>query len=227
MRHSPPPASHGTQPWNSDSGPISRGEQGAVHAPPQSWALATCVRARRPGSPPGSAATTRPPGFTYQVQLLGGEAGRRLAQEQTEAIAAVLAWLAAHPPTGATGSAATAAIGRPVGQRPTMPTGTRPVPPSPAGAAGASTQTRTGGSGVRRHPSRTGQASPAGRAAWRVAGHVHRSDGGAGPGGGAGGSGPAGRGGRTGAGRAPGGGAPLGLASVAWVGERHGPDAVG
>ena len=88
-----------------------------------------------------------PPGFTYQVQLLGGEAGRRLAQEQTEAVAAVLAWLAAHPPTGATGSAATAAIGRPVGQRPAMPTGTRPVPPSPAGAAGASTQAMTGGSG--------------------------------------------------------------------------------
>jgi hypothetical protein len=49
-----------------------------------------------------------PPGFTYEVQLLGGEAGRLLAQEQTEAIAAVLAWLAGNPPSAAvaTGSAA-------------------------------------------------------------------------------------------------------------------------
>jgi hypothetical protein len=57
----------------------------------------------------GRRARPGPPGFTYEVQLLGGEAGRRLAQEQTEAVAAVLAWLAAHPPTppAATGSAAT------------------------------------------------------------------------------------------------------------------------
>ena len=49
-----------------------------------------------------------PPGFTIEVQLLAGEAGRLLDQEQTEAVAAVLAWLAAHPPTptAATGSAA-------------------------------------------------------------------------------------------------------------------------
>jgi len=65
-------------------------------------------RRRRPRrSRPG------PPGFTIEVQLLGGEAGRRLAQEQTEAVAAVLAWLAAHPPTAATGSTATEAIGTP------------------------------------------------------------------------------------------------------------------
>jgi hypothetical protein len=51
------------------------------------------------------------------MQLLGGEAGRRLDQEQTEAIAAVLAWLAAHPPTptAATGPPATDATGTPSG----------------------------------------------------------------------------------------------------------------
>jgi hypothetical protein len=56
-----------------------------------------------------------PPGFTIEVQVLGGEAGRRLAQEQTEAVAAVLAWLAGHPPTAtaAAGSAASAVIGTP------------------------------------------------------------------------------------------------------------------
>jgi hypothetical protein len=84
-----------------------------------------------------------PPGFTYEVQVLGGEAGRRLDQEQTEAIAAVLAWLAAHPPTAAAGSAA---IGKSVGQSTAMPAGTRPARPSPAGAA-ASTQRETGSSG--------------------------------------------------------------------------------
>jgi hypothetical protein len=60
-------------------------------------------RARRPR--PG------PPGFTYEVQLVGGEAGRLLAQEQAEAVAAVLAWLAGHPPTDLAGSAATDAPG--------------------------------------------------------------------------------------------------------------------
>jgi len=58
-----------------------------------------------------------PPGFTYEVQLLGGEAGRCLAQEQTEAIIAVLAWLAAHPPTAATGPAATAVGNRDAASR--------------------------------------------------------------------------------------------------------------
>jgi hypothetical protein len=60
---------------------------------------------------------------------------------------------------------------------------------------------------------------------WRVV--VELSDSGSGPGGGAGGRGPAGRGGRTGAGRARGGVAPLGLAGLAPVGDRHGPDPVG
>jgi hypothetical protein len=70
-----------------------------------------------------------PPRFTYEVQLLGGEAGRRLAQQQAEAIAAVLARLAGHPPTptAAAGSAAATAVGRPVGQNTAMPAGTRPA----------------------------------------------------------------------------------------------------
>jgi hypothetical protein len=54
-----------------------------------------------------------PRGFTIEGQLLGGEAGRRLAQEQTEAIAALLVWLAAHLPTpAAVGSAASAGARR-------------------------------------------------------------------------------------------------------------------
>jgi Transposase len=46
----------------------------------------------------GRRARPGPPGFTFEVQLVGGEEGRRLEQEQTEAIIEVLAWLAAHPP---------------------------------------------------------------------------------------------------------------------------------
>src|SRR6266508_3109946 len=86
-------------------------------------------RRRRPG----------PPGFTIEVQLLGGEAGRRLDQEQTEAVAPVLAWLAGRPstPTAAAGSEATA-IGTPVGQETATPTGMRPARPSPAESADAS-----------------------------------------------------------------------------------------
>jgi hypothetical protein len=48
------------------------------------------------GTGRSSTGTTGAPGSTYHLQLLGGEAGRWLAQEQTEAVAAVLAWLAAH-----------------------------------------------------------------------------------------------------------------------------------
>jgi hypothetical protein len=83
-------------------------------------------RAASQGRSRGRRPRPGPPGFTYEVQLLGGEAGRLLAQEQTEAIAALLAWLAAHPPmpTAATGPAATA---RAVGQSTAMPTGTRPA----------------------------------------------------------------------------------------------------
>jgi hypothetical protein len=39
------------------------------------------------------------PRFTFQVRLVGGEEGRRLEQQQTEAIIEVLRWLAAHRPT--------------------------------------------------------------------------------------------------------------------------------
>jgi hypothetical protein len=110
-------------------------------------------RGRRPRS--------GPPGFTYEVQLLGGEAGRRLAQEQTEAIAAVLAWLAGHPPTP-TAAAGSDAIGAPVGQSTATPTGTRPAQPSPAGAAAASTQTRTGGRGGASTPKPNGPGQSGG-----------------------------------------------------------------
>ncbi len=85
--------------------------------------------AREPAADEGRSRGRRPrsgpPGFTIEVQLLAGEAGRRLAQEQAEAIAAVLAWLAGHPPTppAATGPAATAASSKPVGQSTAMQTG--------------------------------------------------------------------------------------------------------
>jgi len=109
---------------------------------PAARGAATGQRRSRPRRPrPG------PPGFTIEVQLLGGEAGRRLDQEQTEAVAAVLAWLAAHSPTAAAGSAATAAAGMPVGPPTAKPAGMRPAPAGPAGSASASTQARTGGSG--------------------------------------------------------------------------------
>ncbi len=108
--------------------------------------------ARAPAAGQGRSRPRRPrpgpPGFTIEVQVLGGEAGRRLAQEQTEAIAAVLAWLAGHPPTppATAGSAAANAIGKPGGQRTAMPAGTRPAPPTPAGPADGSTQQGTGAS---------------------------------------------------------------------------------
>jgi hypothetical protein len=34
------------------------------------------------------------PGFSYEIRLVGGEAGRRLEREQTEVIAEVLRWVA-------------------------------------------------------------------------------------------------------------------------------------
>jgi hypothetical protein len=69
----------------------------------------TPSRGRRRRARPG------PPGSTFEVQLVGGEEGRRLEQQQTEAIIEVLAWLAAYPrpaPTTATRSAATLATKR-------------------------------------------------------------------------------------------------------------------
>ena len=176
-------------------------------------------RARRPR--PG------PPGFTYEVQLLGGEAGRRLAQEQAEAVAVVLAWLAGHPPTppAATGPAATAATGKPVGQSTATPTGTRPAPPSPAGAADASTQPRMGVSGGAPTPKPSGSgpsggpgilegggswSSPPAAVRVQAVGLV-------------GGAGRLGRShGRWACTRRR---CPLGLAGLAPVGDRHGPDA--
>lgn len=45
----------------------------------------------------GNQGRSRRPGFTYEIRLVGGEAGRRLEAQQAAAIAEVLAWLAAHP----------------------------------------------------------------------------------------------------------------------------------
>jgi hypothetical protein len=117
----------------------------ATHAPPRSWTQATCRRARRPGSPSGAKGAAGPPGFTYEVQLLGGEAGRRLAQQQTEAIAELLAWLAGHPPTppAAAGPAATA--GEPVGPE-TGDAGREAAGPAePGRGSGCEHAARTGG----------------------------------------------------------------------------------
>jgi hypothetical protein len=102
--------------------------------------------ARQPAASQGRSRGRRPrpgpPGFTYQVQLLGGEVGRRLAQQQTEAIAAVLAWLATHPPTpaAAAGSAATG-VGRPGGRHGDAGRGAA----GPAGPAGQWMGARSGG----------------------------------------------------------------------------------
>src|SRR6266511_4324138 len=146
MRHS-----HAHQPWTTGLGrrhqqPWASKEPCMPNPDPRPTPPARQPAASQ-GRSRGRRARPGPPGFTYEVQLLGGEAGRRLAQEQTEAVAAVLAWLAAHPPTppAATGSAATAAIGKPAGLSTAMPAGTRPAQPSPAVEAGASTQTGSGG----------------------------------------------------------------------------------
>src|SRR6266545_3344005 len=45
----------------------------------------------------GRPGRSRRPGFTYEIRLVGGEAGRRLEREQAEAIAEALGWLAANP----------------------------------------------------------------------------------------------------------------------------------
>ena len=77
----------------------------------------------------GRRARPGPPGFTFEVQLVGGEEGRQLEQEQTEAIIEVLAWLAAHPPI-ATPTASTATnAGMDAGTR-TGRSGSGDAPPS-------------------------------------------------------------------------------------------------
>ncbi len=45
----------------------------------------------------GGPGRSRRPGFSYEIRLVGGEAGRRLEREQAQAIAEVLGWLAANP----------------------------------------------------------------------------------------------------------------------------------
>src|SRR6266511_1173507 len=68
-----------------------------------------CGRSDRPGNggwharadsntpAAGRPGRSRRPGFTYEIRLVGGEAGRRLEREQAEAIAEALGWLAANP----------------------------------------------------------------------------------------------------------------------------------
>jgi len=148
-----------------------------------------------------------PPGSTYKVQVLGGGAGRRLAQEQTEAAAAVLAWLAARPPTHAHRRDR---VGRHRRQRQACRAEHGDASRDAAGPA------EPGRGSGREHADRIGRARgradtqaswagpvrrPGRSGGWRVV--VELSDGGSGPGGGAGGSGPAGRGGRTGVGVHP------------------------
>lgn len=55
------------------------------------------MRDANSNTPAGRPGRSQRPGFRYQIRLVGGEAGRRLEREQTEAIAEVLGWLAAHP----------------------------------------------------------------------------------------------------------------------------------
>jgi hypothetical protein len=88
-----------------------------------------------------------PPGFTYEVQLLGGEAGRLLRRSRPrrsrrcwrglpETLPVPLSRPGRPPP------------GKPVGQSTTIRTGTWPAPQS---QAGASTQRGRVGAGARRH----------------------------------------------------------------------------
>jgi hypothetical protein len=44
----------------------------------------------------GGPGRSRRPGFSYEIRLVGGEAGRRLEREQAQAVAEVLGWLAAN-----------------------------------------------------------------------------------------------------------------------------------
>jgi Transposase len=110
-------------------------DPGPTPPPGESAAGQAHSRGRRPR--PG------PPGFTYEVQLLGGEAGRRLAQEQTEAIAALLAWLAAHASRGRVGGGRRHARRAETGDADREAAG----PAESSRAAGASTQRGTGGGG--------------------------------------------------------------------------------
>jgi hypothetical protein len=132
------------QPWSSASG-APEPHMHPLDPGPKPPAGEPAAQGRRPAR-----RAAGPPGFTYEVQLLGGEAGRRLAQQQTEAIAELLAWLAGHPPTppAAAGPAATA--GKPVGPE-TGDAGREAAQPSPVGAADASMQPGRAGGRVRRH----------------------------------------------------------------------------
>jgi hypothetical protein len=74
----------------------------------------TAAPTRGRGRSQGGRARPGPPGFSFELRLVGGEEGRRLEQQQTEAIVEVLAWLSTHPPATPTASSATDADTNPV-----------------------------------------------------------------------------------------------------------------
>jgi len=177
LRRAPMPAS---------SAATRRSESARSRYVPQ--ADPTPSRGRRRRARPG------PPGSTFEVQLVGGEEGRRLEQQQTEAIIEVLAWLAAYPPP----------LPRPRHD---------PPPPSPRNGRQPPARTPTQ---PRTRP--RGQAGPGAAMRCRQRQprrHIRRQSGSTRW---AGRSGPAAEGGRTCAGCAPGGIAPPGLAGLASVG---------
>jgi hypothetical protein len=183
LRRAPMPAS---------SAATRRSESARSRYVPQ--ADPTPSRGRRRRARPG------PPGSTFEVQLVGGEEGRRLEQQQTEAIIEVLAWLAAYP--------------RPRSHdRDT-------IRRHPRHETVDNRQHGHQRSHERGHEDRQDRE-------WRCAAVnanlVVISDGSPGPRGGAGRSGPAAEGGRTCAGCAPGGAMPPGLAGLASVGGSSRP----
>ncbi len=183
-----------------------------MHAPPQSSPQATCTRAccrRRPGPQPGSTATTR----AARVHLRGAAAGRR-------------GWPPPCPPPRPGRPPPPPAASLPGRARRRQPGRGRPRRARQGKRARARRQDRAGAR-ARRHPSLMGRASAAARSVWRLAGGgraLRRRFGSRRWGWWE----RAGRSGRShGRWCAPGGGAPLGLACLAWVGDRHGHDPVG
>jgi hypothetical protein len=60
----------------------------------------------------GRGRRSKRPGFSYEIRLVGGEAGRRLERQQAEAVAEVLRWLAANPQPGRGGAEGIPQAGR-------------------------------------------------------------------------------------------------------------------
>ena len=151
------------QSWTPPAAPAAKGDQGAVHAQPRSLSQAACARARccrrRAAPQPGSTSTIRAARVHLRSAAAGGDAGRRLAQQQTEAIAAVLAWLAGHPPTPTAAAGSAAAAARRQARRAAHGDARRTAasPTEPGRAAAASTQPRTGrGGSTPEHPAGLG-----------------------------------------------------------------------